>query len=113
MKKQEGCHFYINIKNLDDVVLEEERKSGKVEHSIHALDTFFSSIESFGKKCFPLTFNVEKVTGARLHMYILDDISNAFKAVKCISAYAYFLTEFINKDIAKYKTLLNFRIQIG
>ena len=46
-------------------------------------------------------------------MYILDDISNAFKAVKRISAYAYYLTEFINQDISKYKTLLNFRIQIG
>ena len=48
MIRKEGMHFYINIPNLDQVVIDEETKTGKVNHSLHALDTFFSMIESFG-----------------------------------------------------------------
>lgn len=113
MKKQKGCHFYINIKNLDEVVLEEEKKTGRVEHSIHALDTFFSSIEQYGKKHFSDVFNVEKVTGSRLHMYVKGDLQKAYEVVKRVSSYAYRLSLFMNTEIAKYKTLLNFKIQIG
>ena len=60
MEKLEGIHFYINIKNLNQVILDEEEKNGEVNHSIHALDTYFSNIETFGKKHFPNTFVVEK-----------------------------------------------------
>ena len=50
MQKFEGIHFYVNVANFNEVVIDEESKNGKVNHSIHALDTFFSGIESFGKK---------------------------------------------------------------
>lgn len=112
MKRLEGIHFYINIKNLNDVILEEEKK-GDVIHTIHALDTYFSSIESFGKKHFPNTFVVEKITGSRLHMYVLDEIGEAFKVVAEVVAFAGDLTRYLNNNIPKYKTLLNFEIQAG
>lgn len=113
MQKIEGIHFYINIKNFDAVIIEEERKSGNITHAIHALDTYFSSIESYGKKRYPNTLTVEKITGARLHMYIVDTIDSAYRAVKTVSAFAYKLASFINRDIPKYKTLIDFNIQIG
>lgn len=69
MKRSEGMHFYINIPNFNAVVIDEEAKTGKVNHSIHALDTFFSMIESFGKSHFD-SFVVEKITGSRLHMNV-------------------------------------------
>lgn len=50
MQKFEGIHFYVNVANFNEVVIDEEMKSDKVNHAIHALDTFFKSIESFGKK---------------------------------------------------------------
>ena len=49
MEKSEGIHFYVNVENFNDVVLDEEQHTGKVNHSIHALDTFFTSIEYYGK----------------------------------------------------------------
>ena len=49
MKRYNGIHFYINIKNYNDIILEEEERFGKVNHAIHALDTFFSSIDHTGK----------------------------------------------------------------
>ena len=35
---------YLSLRNM---VIDEETKNGKVNHAIHALDTFFSGIESF------------------------------------------------------------------
>ena len=77
MQKFEGIHFYVNVANFNEVVIDEESKNGKVNHSIHALDTFFSGIESFGKKKFPEKYVIEKITGARLHMYVVDDVNEA------------------------------------
>ena len=56
MERKQGIHFYINIKNFNRLVTEEEA-SGGVNHSIHALDTFFSSIERYGSL---RTLNKEK-----------------------------------------------------
>ncbi|GEM_PF-3416445 len=38
MEKSEGIHFYVNVENFNDVVLNEEQHTGKVNHSIHALE---------------------------------------------------------------------------
>lgn len=113
MNRLEGIHFYVNVANFNDVVMDEEIRQGKVNHSIHALDTFFSSIESFGKKNFPDTFVVEKITGSRLHMYVLNDIVESYEVVEEVVKFAGNLTKYLNNDIAKYKMLLGFKIQVG
>ena len=113
MKRFEGIHFYINIDNFNDIILDELDRYHTVNHSIHALDTFFSSIESYGKRNYKGSFFVEKITGSRLHLYIVDEICAAFNAIKAISCFAYGLTKVINKEISKYKNLLDFDIQIG
>lgn len=112
MKRYEGMHFYINITNLNNIVADEELRTGRVNHSIHELDTFFTQIENFGKKNFD-NFHVEKVTGSRLHMYVLDDLEEAFIAVSEVSRFANKLAASLNKEVAKYKTLINFSIQVG
>ena len=88
MEKSEGIHFYVNVENFNDVVLNEEQHTGKVNHSIHALDTFFSSIEYYGKTNFPKSFVVEKITGSRLHMYVVEDIAKAYSIVQEVVKYA-------------------------
>ena len=113
MQKLEGIHFYININNFNEIVFDEEKRTGNVTRSLHALDTFFSSIERYGKKNYPKIFVVEKVTGARLHLYVTDEILRAFDVVKAISAFSWRLSHYINCDIPKYTNLLNFRINIG
>ena len=113
MKKQSGIHFYINIVNFNKIIQTEEFKTNAVTHSIHALDTFFSSIESFGKKKYPKSFVVEKITGSRLHLYVTDVIGPAYDVVRTVSAFAFSLARVINHDIEKYKSLLDFQIQIG
>ena len=113
MQRHQGIHFYINITNFNKILLKEEAQTKKVNHSIHALDTFFSSIETFGKKIYPNTFVVEKITGARLHLYVMDNIGPAFQTVKAISVYAFKLCGFLNTEIDKYKVLDDFHINIG
>lgn len=113
MVKNEGIHFYINISNMDQVIADEEKRIKKVNHSVHSLDTYFSMIENFGKSHFPKTFVVEKITGSRLHMYVMDTIGEAFRIMAEVSAFAYKLSSYLNYEISKYKTLLNFQIQIG
>lgn len=88
MEKSEGIHFYVNVENFNDVVLNEEQHTGKVNHSIHALDTFFTSIEYYGKTNFPKSFVVEKITGSRLHMYVVEDITKAYSIVQEVVKYA-------------------------
>lgn len=113
MKRREGCHFYINIINFNEVVAREEDETGKVLHAVHALDTFFSSIESYGKRNYSDTFVVEKVTGSRLHMYVIGDINSAYNAIVDIAIYAYALSTYLNKNVGKYKSLMDFKIQVG
>ena len=113
MKRSNGVHFYINIANINQIVFGEEKQTGKVNHSIHALDTFFSSIETYGKKKYPGSFNVEKITGGRLHLFVVDDVHSAFEVVRNVSSYAFHVSKIINKEIPKYKTIDDFVIQVG
>lgn len=113
MRRLEGIHLYINIENFDQIVADEEDRTGTVTHSIHALDTFFSSVEGYGKSLYGDILTVEKITGSRLHLYIVDTITMAYSAARTVSVYAFKLAQYINKDIPKYKTLKDFTIQIG
>ena len=113
MKRSNGLHFYINVENINQIVLDEETHTGAVNHSIHALDTFFSTIESYGKEKYPNSFNVEKITGGRLHLFVVDKVCSAFEVVKDVSSYAFQVSRIINKEIPKYRTIDDFKIQIG
>ena len=110
--KQIGMHFYINVRNYNDIVEKEESVLGRPLHSIHALDLYFTSIERYAKELGKV--EIEKITGSRLHMYIIDDdMDRAFKFLWKVSTYARSLTRFISDKIAKYKTLQIFEIQVG
>ena len=113
MQRHQGIHFYINITNFNQILLKEEAQTKKVNYAIHALDAFFSSIESYGKKFYPKTFVVEKITGARLHLYVTDNIAQAFRVVKAVSAYAFKLCSFLKTEIAEYKSLDDLHINVG
>lgn len=112
MRKLLGIHFYICITNFDEIIFDEETTTGEVNHSIHALDTFFSSIERFGKQVSD-SLVVEKITGSRLHLFVIGDLLPTYEVVKTISDYANQLSTFLNTNISKYKTLKPFKINIG
>lgn len=108
-----GLHLYVNIDNFEKII-EKEESEGGLKHSIHALDTFFTSIEKF-----ILTINkgigikIEKITGSRLHIHIDDESSLMIKALLGICYFTYELSLKINKEISKYNSLLPFEISVG
>ncbi|MBR3463209.1 MAG: hypothetical protein IKH20_11085 [Clostridiales bacterium] len=112
MDKKEGIHIYININNLNSVLLDEESGTGRVEHTLHAMNLFFSSVEQYGKQ---LSRNlvVEKITGSRLHLYTADDVTASYEELIKLSAFSFNLINYINAEIPKYKTLKKFHISIG
>ena len=114
MRKRNGMHFYINIQNFNEIVKKDEEANGTPTHVIHAMDTFFSMIEIVGKKYHPDTFIVEKITGSRLHLLVVnDDIAEAFCVVSDVGCFAFKLASCINRKIGKYSNLMDFRIQVG
>lgn len=114
MERNNGIHFYINIKNLYDVIEHEEATTGEIRHSIHALDTFFSSVEGYGQKHYRNELVIEKITGSRLHMYATSsDIMRCFEIVSAVTQYSQKLVYYMSQNISKYKTLVRFQIQSG
>lgn len=68
MYKKFGIHFYINIDNLEQILIIDENKNDELKHSFHQLDTFIASIEKF-VEFFSENCIVEKFTTSRLHIY--------------------------------------------
>lgn len=112
MKKEAGIHFYINIANFNEVVENEEERGG-VNHSVHALDTLFSSVAEYGKRIYPKLFVVEKITGSRLHLFVYGENTESCEAVLDIVAFASTASELMISDIGKYKSLKPFVLQAG
>lgn len=108
-----GIHFYININNYNDIILSEEGSTRRVTRSIHALNTFFTEIERYCNNHFQSSLVIEKITGSRIHLYVLSDGLSGYYVVKAVSEFAYELAKCINKDIYKYNKLKDFKIQVG
>ena len=111
MKIAKGIHFYINLRNYNSVILREIKAYDSCERSIHAIDTLFSSVERYGEKHHRDTFHVEKITGGRLHLYVIDEVAKAFDVVQDVTCFAFNVAGLINKEIGKYRNLTDFEMQ--
>ena len=81
---------------------------------IHTLVTFITSIEDYGKNYYSNVLTIEKITGSRLHMYVINDnITEPFEIVSAVSYYAYLLTIYFKDKVNKYRTLIPFELQVG
>ena len=122
MHKKFGVHFYINIDNLEQILIIDENKNDELKHSFHQLDTFIASIEKF-TETFLEDCVVEKFTTSRLHIYYrveCDDdgkpkevsLKNAIVRVFQIICFSRCLVEKL-KSIGKYKNAPKFKIGFG
>ena len=112
LKRTNGLHLYININNFNDILEAEEKEIGKPLHSIHALDSFFSSVELFAKRT-SKDCTIEKITGARLHIFIEGTIEDTYSSAKKIVYYAKKISSILLDQVAKYKSLVRFKIHAG
>ena len=122
MHKKFGVHFYINIDNLEQILIIDENKNDELKHSFHQLDTFIASIEKFSES-FPEDCVVEKFTTSRLHIYYrvkCDEdgkskevsLKNAIVRVFQIICFSRCLVEKL-KSLGKYKNAPKFKIGVG
>lgn len=109
IKKQEGIHLYVNIKNLDKLVIE-DAKDGKLNHVIHQMNTLFTSIEKFANDNYSKEIIIEKVTGSRLHLIINGARKTIIMIIIC--KFAYMLSKQF-KTFSKYSSLDLLSLQFG
>jgi class 3 adenylate cyclase len=114
MNKSEGIHFYVNIKNLDEIIQGEEEANDEVKRSIHRLHTFFAGITKAVKH-----FNgeIEKFTHGRVHVYIekLDDENDEqykLRAKRLILSCFTFCYDVFN-ELGVYSRYTKFKLQGG
>lgn len=109
---REGLHFYINIKNFNNLVATDE-KDGDMSHMFHLLNTFLVTLERYIRDNFDTDkVFVEKLTGSRIHIIIYGKCADSFKYFLNISSFAFKLSDYI-ASLPKYKTLPDIALQVG
>lgn len=113
MIRKEGIHLYINIVNYNDMIEAEEGSTGNLTRVIHSLNTYFSMLETYAKGVNE-NVTIEKITGSRLHLYLLESNEyNSLDIIWKVSIYARSLTMYLIKEVGKYRNLPQFIIQTG
>lgn len=102
MDKVNGIHLYVNIKNILDIIKQEEQKDEDLKRTIHRLQTYFVG---FTKVISTFSGQVEKHTGGRSHVVIeiCEDSKNTDieEALKTVVACFKFNNDIFN-ELTKY-----------
>lgn len=111
LDKKTGIHLYINVRNFSSIVKEEENNTSDLDHSLHALNIYFKSIE---RVCHNMDIDIEKVTGSRLHLFIEGNYcdNTVIKKLYDISLFAINAPKKMEK-IGKYQSINKFKISLG
>lgn len=111
MEKTKGVHFYINIKNLLEIITEEEDKDDDLKRTLHRLQTYFVGHTKLIKK---YDGKVEKYSGGRSHIvfdFNNNDISYE-KLLETVVACFIFNDKIFNK-LSKYSSYTKFNVHAG
>lgn len=112
MDRNIGIHFYINIKNLIDIIKEEEKIDDDLKRTLHRLNTYFIGFSKLIKKYGGF---IEKYTSGRAHVIFKqenedDEIDeNVLEAL--VACYIY--TNNIFNSLGKYSKYTKFKIHGG
>ena len=114
MEINSGIHFYINIKNLLELIKEENEIDDNLRRTIHRIHFYFYGLDKIVKH---YGCKVEKLTGGRVHVVYeeteAEDIILSFKKViKAIIACNLFVKDYFN-NYGKYSGYTNLRLQSG
>lgn len=106
-----GIHLYLNIKNFDSLVKNDEADND-VSRIIHFLNAFVSTLERFVSDKYRDNVYFEKLTGSRIHLIIYGGKDIQPKIFLSVSFFAAMIAKRM-MDISKYKSIPNVAIQIG
>lgn len=113
MERKTGVHFYINIKNLDEIIREEESNDEELKRTLHRLQTYFTGITKLIKDS--NISRVEKYTSGRAHIvFELDEneekISGEILETVCA---CYIYVNNIFNELGKYSQYTKFKVHGG
>lgn len=111
MDKKTGVHFYLNIKNLDNIIKDEENKDEDLKRTLHRLQTYFVGLTKLVKD---KGAKIEKYTAGRAH--IVFEVNNDDKLEESIleticSCFIY-VNKIFNK-LSKYSQYTKFSVHAG
>lgn len=111
MDKKTGVHFYLNIKNLDNIIKDEENKDEDLKRTLHRLQTYFVGLTKLIKD---KGAKIEKYTAGRAH--VVFEVNNDDKLEESIleticSCFIYVNKVFNNLD--KYSQYTKFSVHAG
>ncbi|MCJ8343693.1 MAG: adenylate/guanylate cyclase domain-containing protein [Cetobacterium sp.] len=111
MDKKTGVHFYLNIKNLDKVIKDEENKDEDLKRTLHRLQTYFVGLTNLVKD---KGAKIEKYTAGRAH--IVFELNNDDKLnediLETICSCFIYANEIFN-NLSKYSQYAKFSINAG
>lgn len=110
MDKNIGVHFYINIKNLIDIIKEEEKIDDDLKRTLHRLNTYFVGFSKLIKKYGGF---VEKYTSGRAHVIFKQENDEIDENVLEALVACYIYTNNIFNNLGKYSKYTNFKIHGG
>lgn len=112
MEKTKGVHLYVSIKNLMDVIKQEEEKDDDLKRTLHRLQTYFVGhsklIKQYGAK-------VEKYTGGRSHIVfeLNDDSDMTYETILKATVACFIFNNKIFNNLSKYASYPSFGVHAG
>lgn len=112
MDKTKGVHLYVNIKNLMDVINQEEEKDDDLKRTLHRLQTYFVGhsklIKQYGAK-------VEKYTSGRSHVVfeLNDDSDMTYESILETAVACFIFNNKIFNNLSKYASYPSFSVHAG
>lgn len=112
MKRKTGVHFYINIKNLIDIINDEEKKDDDLKRTLHRLQTYFTGLS---KLINDRGAEVEKYTSGRAHIVFEMDAEDSEINEKLleIMVSCFIYNNDIFNNLGKYSQYENFEVHGG
>ncbi|URZ01948.1 adenylate/guanylate cyclase domain-containing protein [Clostridium felsineum] len=111
MEKKTGIHFYINIKNLGDIINNEEKKDDDLKRTLHRLQTYFTGLSKLindrGAK-------IEKYTSGRAHIvFETNEEESKIENILEIMVSCFIYNNDIFNDLGKYSQYESFEVHGG
>ncbi|WP_346884886.1 adenylate/guanylate cyclase domain-containing protein [Clostridium sp. UBA4395] len=112
MEKNKGVHLYVSIKNLMDVIRQEEEKDDDLKRTLHRLQTYFVGHSKLIKVC---GGKVEKYTGGRSHIVfeLNDDSEMTYETILETAVACFIFNNKIFNNLSKYASYPSFSVHAG
>lgn len=111
MDKISGVHLYVNIRNLMNIISEEEEKDDDLKRTLHRLQTYFVGHTKLIKKYSGI---IEKYAGGRSHiLFEVEDDNISYDEILEVVAACFIFNNNIFNKLTKYSKYPKFSIHAG